>query len=539
MALWSLPSSILREGATCVVTLMLRHMLQAEMNHVLVATPGSSLLPLAPPIAVARPPRSPNTAPVSTCEASSTCEPASTLPFATLLTQTAVKGGISASPACHMEDSAAIKNVPAAPQVVPLRAASWLSAGETISGISVTPPHSDVSRAPHSVGVTRRELPQLPVSAPIGMRQSLCKRLHTPANGTIDMLATDELLGGSITSGTLDTEPVPRQPLLAAFPTLASRPDSFSTLTQTTGGARNAQQGLNAGWGASCNTTAAATAALPSYSMGLPASEARCSSTGEDTGAVSENKYLQRLHWPPTKSIVQERKWLHQAIQDTLDTSACSSGTLGGSRERSRGSGPGALQDAHSAFDTLSSLRRNRKLGGLAFGEDDELPAPDPVGAALTGTAKAAHSTEGTHTGVLQLLVCREVFHFWYISVIYTLYCKLLSHSLPRACCRKQGPRSMSYSPTERNSTRTVSEGAVQSASVAHCWLTLSCRHHDCRLGGRRNAAIFCSVQAGPSFTVLLMHPCTLPTLATLEHLTVAITLGSLRYPSGISFQHV
>ena len=135
-------------------------------------------------------------------------------------------------------------------------------------------------------------------------------------------------------------------------------------------------------------------------------------------GAAGENKYLARLQWPPIQSVLQERTWLHEALQDTLDISARSSDAAGSRATaadtahidapwRARSSsgycaglsahgGPLAEpRDDHSTvmpahcrgnhgaggegqgmswagFDNLDGARGSRRLGGLAFGEGCE-----------------------------------------------------------------------------------------------------------------------------------------------------------------------
>ena len=119
------------------------------------------------------------------------------------------------------------------------------------------------------------------------------------------------------------------------------------------------------------------------------------------TSAASDNKYLQRLKWPPISSVVQERTWLHDALSDTLDISACSSGTVPRgaqascaatstvnkpqnslarqhaaarhNNERTTGG-----QSTASGLWSLDSVRDSRKLGGLAFGEESKENVASP-----------------------------------------------------------------------------------------------------------------------------------------------------------------
>jgi hypothetical protein len=124
-----------------------------------------------------------------------------------------------------------------------------------------------------------------------------------------------------------------------------------------------------------------------------------------------QNNYLARLQWPPIKSVLRERSWLHDALNDSsLDISARSSdaaahggrvsGKVGAPVRTSVGlsaDGPTRSSTASWAqgatppegvgglaagLQALDSMQGARKLGGLAFGEDskENVASPDKQG---------------------------------------------------------------------------------------------------------------------------------------------------------------
>ena len=105
----------------------------------------------------------------------------------------------------------------------------------------------------------------------------------------------------------------------------------------------------------------------------------RASSRAESaaSGAMAQNKYLQRLQWPPVQAAVRERSWLHERLDESLAISASSSGAYASSGVEAlplRDANAPTMTDQHESawagFTTLRSERGGRKLGGLAFGED-------------------------------------------------------------------------------------------------------------------------------------------------------------------------
>ena len=136
-------------------------------------------------------------------------------------------------------------------------------------------------------------------------------------------------------------------------------------------------------------------------------------------GDMQQNKYLRRLQWPPVQSLMSERAWLHEALEDTLNISQRSSDstlqaamltTAGQDKEPLTRSGAlAAMQHGnycssanmysspswraaqspaksmHAALPAMDTamLQPGRKLGGLAFGGDAEETAADTQGVTL------------------------------------------------------------------------------------------------------------------------------------------------------------
>lgn len=98
------------------------------------------------------------------------------------------------------------------------------------------------------------------------------------------------------------------------------------------------------------------------------------SSAGVGSSATKSNPYMQRLRWPPTSAAVQDRSWLHSALESASVSSS-------GMQARAKASAPSNVLQTSMAqsWGSMQAARGKRNLGGLAFGADDGEPLQENI----------------------------------------------------------------------------------------------------------------------------------------------------------------
>jgi hypothetical protein len=118
-------------------------------------------------------------------------------------------------------------------------------------------------------------------------------------------------------------------------------------------------------------STASEGAPLQQGAMHLARSEeGQASCDASDATSMKSNPYLQRLRWPPSSAAVQKRAWLHDALESSLKNTSVSSSAMQPTEAAIAPSN--VLQKSMvQSWSSLQTLRGERRLGGLAFGDSD------------------------------------------------------------------------------------------------------------------------------------------------------------------------